>query len=71
MLKEATAKYYKQLSAESQLLEVCYYGGHPWLKGAQMVKQGGILVGQCGLRIRRFTERMGVPECGRVPRHWN
>ena len=39
---EAIAKYYKQWSAKSELVEVCYSGGIAWLKGAQVAKQGGI-----------------------------
>lgn len=42
LLKEATTKYYKQWNTKSELLEVCYRGTHPWLKGAQVVKWGGI-----------------------------
>lgn len=40
--KEITAKYYKQQSEKSELSEVCYSGGHAWLKGGQVEKQGGI-----------------------------
>ena len=38
----SNAKYDKQRSAKSELLEVCYSGGCPWLIGAQEVKQGEI-----------------------------
>ena len=39
---ETTAKYYKQWSTKSELLEVCYHRRHAWLEGAQVAKQGGI-----------------------------
>ena len=42
LLMEATAKYYKQQIIKPELSEVCYSGGHAWLKGAQVAKWGRI-----------------------------
>ena len=39
---EATAEYYKQQIAKSELLAVYYSGRCAWLKGAQVAKWGGI-----------------------------
>ena len=39
LLKEATAKYYKEQSPTLTLLEVCYSGGRAWPKGSEA---GGI-----------------------------
>ena len=65
--KLSTVKYYKQWSAKSELLEVC-------LKSAQVAKQGGIQVGQCGLRIPKITKRKGLLSAEEFPtlgaRHW-
>lgn len=37
---EATAKYYKQNSTKSELLEVCYHQERAWLTRAQVAKGG-------------------------------
>lgn len=39
---EVTTKYYKQQSTIPELLEVHYHGRCAWLKGAQVMKQGGV-----------------------------
>jgi len=39
LLKETTAKYYKQWSAELELLVVCYSGARARLKGVQVAKR--------------------------------
>ena len=43
--------------------------GHPCLKGAEVVKQGRILVGTVWSSDGRVTGRLQVPKCGIVPRH--
>lgn len=42
LFTDGTAKFSKQQKAKSEILEVGYDGGHDWLKGAHVLKWGGI-----------------------------
>ena len=68
LLKEATAKRYKQQSEKLELLEVCYSGYIPDLKVLRWQGRAEPQVGQCSLRTPRVTRRTRVPEWGKAPR---
>ena len=59
LLMDATTKYYRQWSAKSELLQVCYHGGCAWLNGVLVAKWGGIPGVTHGLRIPWVAKRTG------------
>lgn len=61
------AKYYKQQSTKSGLLEICSSARGPWLKDSQLSDWGGIWGGRAWSQDSQGHRKNGVPECAKCP----